>query len=232
MRVVWLGRARYQPVLTLQERLREAVLAGGEETLLFVEHEPVITLGHRATSADLLVSLPQLALLGIETVTVRRGGQATYHGPGQLVVYPVVKLRGGVVGHVDWLTSAAVAVAASVGVRAEYRSDPVGVWVGSRKLGAVGVHVEHQVAIHGLSLNVLPEATAVFRKQLFVPCGHSGAQVTSLVEAGADDRTLTVSSVAERFAAALGAAYGTSSATMEACGLASFFDDVSSGLAG
>lgn len=231
MRIVWLGRARYQPVLTLQEQLRAQVLAGGEETLLFVEHEPVITLGYRATVADVLVPQPVLDRLGIETVTVRRGGQATYHGPGQLVVYPVVRLRGGVARHVDWLTSAAVALAASYGVSAEYRSDPVGVWVGLRKLGAVGVHVEHQVAIHGLSLNVQPAATEVFRQRLFVPCGQHSAQVTSLIEEGADP-SLSLPAVAARFASLLGSAHGLDWTTMEVRSIESFSDGMTSGFAG
>lgn len=202
MRLLWLGRAPYEPVLRLQQSLRSEVLAGGEETVLFVEHDPVITLGHRATAADLLVSSERLAAQGIATVRVQRGGQATYHGPGQLVVYPICRLRGGVVGHVDWLTGAAVALAKSLGIDAVYRQEPVGVWVGSKKLGAVGVHVEHQVAIHGLSLNVTPEATAPFRQGLFVACGARSAAVTSLLEEGAVS-TLSTEQAADRFAAQL-----------------------------
>ena len=123
MRLLWLGRAPYEPVLRLQQALRREVLSGGAECILLVEHAPVITLGHRATAADLLVSTDRLAAQGIETVRVERGGQATYHGPGQLVVYPICRLRGGVVGHVDWLTAAAVSVADSVGICAEYRQE-------------------------------------------------------------------------------------------------------------
>jgi len=231
MRVIWLGRARYQPVLALQERLRAQVLGGGEETLLLVEHDPVITLGHRAVAADLLVSESQLQSRGIETVAVRRGGQATYHGPGQLVVYPVVRLRGGVVGHVDWLTGAAVSVAARLGVTAEYRREPVGVWVADRKIGAVGVHVEHQVAIHGLSLNVSTASTEVFRQRLFVPCGVSGARVTSLVEEGAP-WTLTPLEVMSLFAAALTSANGQPSPSIEEVSVGSLLDVVPTALAG
>ncbi len=231
MRVVWLGRARYQPVLALQERLRAQVLSGGDETLLLVEHDPVITLGHRAVAADLLVSASQLTSLGIETVAVRRGGQATYHGPGQLVVYPVVRLRGGVVGHVEWLTSAATAVAARLGVTAEYRREPVGVWVADRKLGAVGVHVEHQVAIHGLSLNVAIASTEVFRKRLFVPCGLRGVRVTSLVEEGAPPM-VTPQQVMPLFAEALASAHGLRCPAIEEASVESLLDGVPSAVAG
>ncbi len=230
MRVLWLGRAHYQPVLLLQQRLRAQVLAGGEETILFVEHPSVITLGHRATAADLLVPKDVLQAAGIETVRVQRGGQATYHGPGQLVVYPVVRLRGGVVGHVDWLTESAVATAARLGVPAEYRPDPVGVWVGDRKLGAVGVHVEHQVAIHGLSLNVTVASTEVFRQRLFVPCGARGAQVTSLVEEGAS-RALTTHDVAMLFAAVLLSQRELAPLPLHSCSVESLLDLVPTAVA-
>jgi len=230
MRLVWLGRAGYQSVLALQTELRAQVLSGGEETILFVEHSPVVTLGHRATPADLLVPIAQLEAQGIEVVRVSRGGQATYHGPGQLVVYPVVRLRGGVVGHVEWLTSAAVTVAEPLGVSAQYRAEPVGVWVGDRKLGAVGVHVEHQVAIHGLSLNVTAASTEVFRRQLFVPCGARGTQVTSLSEEGADS-TLTTEAVARRFAAALLARPAQPAVPVEHCTVESLLHGMAPGLA-
>ncbi len=231
MRALWLGRAPYDPVLRLQHALRAQVLAGGEETILLVEHAPVITLGHRATAADLLVPAERLASQGIEMVSVQRGGQATYHGPGQLVVYPICRLRGGVVGHVDWIAQAAVSVAAQHGIVAEYRQQPVGVWVGEKKLGAVGVHVEHQVAIHGLSLNVSPAATAPFRQGLFVACGARGAQVTSLVEQGAPSQ-LTPRLVADSLAAALLLLRGLPKATVEPVDVASLLDVVSPALAG
>ncbi len=229
MRALWLGRAPYDPVLRVQHALRQQVLAGGEETLLLVEHAPVITLGHRATAGDLLVSTERLASQGIEMVRVQRGGQATYHGPGQLVVYPICRLRGGVVGHVDWITRAAVTVAAQLGILAEYRQQPVGVWVGDKKLGAVGVHVEHQVAIHGLALNVTSAATAPFRQGLFVACGARGAQVTSLVEQGAPSQ-LTPRQVADSFASELLLLRGLPKVAVESVDAASLFDVVSPAL--
>ena len=230
MRLLWLGRAPYEPVLRLQQALRREVLSGGAECILLVEHAPVITLGHRATAADLLVSTDRLAAQGIETVRVERGGQATYHGPGQLVVYPICRLRGGVVGHVDWLTAAAVSVADSVGICAEYRQEPVGVWVGEKKIGAVGVHVEHQVAIHGLSLNVTAESTAPFRRGLFVACGARGAQVTSLVEEGAKP-SLTTHDVALRFAETRLRLRGLPPLPVESTRAELLFDRMASGVA-
>ena len=113
---------------------------------------------------------------------------------------------------------------------AQYRAEPVGVWVGQRKLGAVGVHVEHQVAIHGLSLNVTAASTEVFRRRLFVPCGARGAQVTSLSEEGADS-TLTTELVARRFALALLARSAQGVAPVEHSSVESLLDGMAPGVA-
>jgi lipoate-protein ligase B len=199
---LWLGRVSYRPAWDLQERLCAQVQAGGPEVLLLCEHEPVITLGHSATDADLLA--PPVALLqqGIECVRTSRGGQATYHGPGQLVIYPIVRLSKeyGVVAHVQALGQAAAAVAAGLGVVAAFCRDPVGVFVGERKLAAIGVKVKRRVTLHGLALNVRAEAAAAFRGALFVPCGRAGAPVTSLEEE--TGQALALSALAEPLAQA------------------------------
>lgn len=184
MDVFWLGRVPYRPAWELQERLCAQVQAGGPEALLLCEHEPVITLGHRATDADLLAPPEALLHRGIECIRTSRGGQATYHGPGQLVIYPIVRLSKdhGVVAHVEALGQAVVAVAAGLGVVGSFCREPVGVFVGERKLAAIGVKVKRRVTLHGLALNVRAEAAAAFRGALFVPCGRAGAPVTSLEE--------------------------------------------------
>lgn len=184
MNALWLGRVPYRPAWDLQERLCAQVQAGGPEVLLLCEHDPVITLGHSATDADLLAPPAALASQGIACVRTSRGGQATYHGPGQLVLYPIVRLGKdrGVVAHVQALGQAAAEVAAGLGVVASFCRDPVGVFVGARKLAAIGVKVQRRVTLHGLALNVDSEAAAAFRRALFVPCGRAGAPVTSLEE--------------------------------------------------
>ena len=201
----WLGRAGYDQTWALQERLRRRVLSGGREAILLCEHPPVLTLGRSASAADLLAQGAAQAA-GVEVVRTSRGGQVTYHGPGQLVVYPVVRLRRGVLRHVVWLAAAAVAVAAEHGVAARFERAHVGVWVGDRKLAAIGVHVERRVAVHGLALNVTAEASSAFRRGWFVPCGLAGGQVTSLEESappGPLGGELSVRAVAERMARAL-----------------------------
>jgi lipoyl(octanoyl) transferase len=210
----WLGRAEYAPTWALQEELRRRVLQGGREAILFCEHPPVLTLGRSAQAADLL-ALDAAQAAGVEVVRTSRGGQVTYHGPGQLVVYPVVRLRRGVLRHIEWLAAAAVAVAAEHGIDARFERARVGVWVGDRKLAALGVQVERRVAVHGLSLNVTREASAAFRRGWFVPCGIAGGQVTSLEESAAPSPSpspstapgragpLSVRATAERMAQAL-----------------------------
>jgi lipoyl(octanoyl) transferase len=177
----WLGRVHFRPTWQLQEDLRAAVLDGsGRETLLLLEHHPVVTLGRAAHPEHLLCDERALGERGIEVVRTSRGGDVTYHGPGQLVAYPVVRL-GGVRSHVEAMAGAVIEVVAGWGIAAAWRPDPAGVWVGDRKLCAFGVHVHRRVAIHGLALNV---TTALEPFSLIVPCGlrGPGVGVTSMAE--------------------------------------------------
>jgi lipoyl(octanoyl) transferase len=207
--VYFLGRAPYEETWALQERLRAQILAGGDEALLLCEHPPIVTLGRSAAASDVLVDAATLAARGIACLRTSRGGQVTYHGPGQLVAYPVVRLRRGVVAHVEWLAAAAVEVAQALGVPAEFRRDKVGVFVGSRKLAAIGVQVSRRVAIHGMALNVTSAASAVLSAGWFIPCGQAGGQAISLEEAAQTaplvepGPPLSVESLAEPLAAAL-----------------------------
>jgi lipoate-protein ligase B len=197
MKVAVLGRRGYRETFELQERIRAEVLAGGEEQLLLVEHDPVVTLGRSARESHILDGR-RLGELGIAVEPSTRGGQVTYHGPGQLVAYAVVRIRS-IVAHVEALCDAAVAVARDLGIDARYRRDCPGVWVGDRKLASVGVHVHRKVTVHGLALNV---STALEPFQLIVACG-SGAPPTSLsLESG---RLLSVWDIAPQYASALAA---------------------------
>lgn len=202
----WLGRAAYAPTWELQEWLRAQVLAGGREAVLLCEHEPVLTLGRSTRPEDLLVPESVLTAHDVACIRTSRGGRATYHGPGQLVVYPVVRLRHGVLRHVEWLAAAAVAVAAVHGITAAFSREVVGVFVGEEKLAAIGVQVSRRVAIHGLALNVTRESTAPFRTGWFRPCGVAVPRVTSLEEQAplpAQSPDGAVRAAAEHMAAAL-----------------------------
>jgi lipoyl(octanoyl) transferase len=211
LRVAWLGRVRYGDAAALQERLRAAILAGDRaaETLLLLEHEPVITLGRAAERANVLAGTGELAARGVEVVESSRGGDVTYHGPGQLVAYPVVQLQRGVVAHVHAMARAVIESARLQGVPAHFRRACPGVWIGAeappddactggrgRKLAAFGVHVHRRVAIHGVAMNV---TTALDAFSLIVPCGLAASQPTSLaLESG---RAVALADVIEPFAA-------------------------------
>jgi lipoate-protein ligase B len=196
----WLGRVAHGDAVARMEALRARILDGDRaaETLLLCEHDPVITLGRRARAEHILASEAALAARGVTVVRASRGGDVTYHGPGQLVAYPVMQLRGGVVDHVCRLAKAAIAVADGFGIRARFDRARPGVWVGDAKLAAVGVHVHRRVAIHGLALNV---TTSLDAFDLIVPCGLTGLAVTSIA-AHCRQPPPSVEAVAARFAAA------------------------------
>ena len=202
----WLGRLGYRAALAAQEALRERVLAGdaSAERLLLLEHEPVITLGRSADPAHVVASPARLAELAVEVVPTSRGGDVTVHGPGQLVIYPVMRLARGVLAHVQAVGGAIAEELGARGVRAEWRRDPAGVWVGDRKIAACGLHVRRGVAIHGFALNVTREPLTIF--SLVVPCGLAGVRVTCLLDEGGGAPPLAelAASLALRIAGALG----------------------------
>lgn len=198
MKWAWLGRVEYADAVARMESLRAAILDGDAgDTLLLCEHPPVITLGRRARAEHIVASAAALAARGVTVARSSRGGDVTYHGPGQLVAYPVLRLVDGVVAHVERLCGAAVDVAADFGVRARYDRACPGVWTDAGKLAAVGVHVHRRVAIHGLALNV---TTALDAFDLIVPCGLRDVAVTSIAALSGERPSLP--SLAARFAAA------------------------------
>lgn len=176
----WLGREDYRRTWARQEDARERVLAGdsGAEHLFLVEHQPVITLGRHADERHVLAASDLLARRGIEVTRTNRGGDVTAHGPGQLVIYPVVRLLRGVLAHVEAVGTAIAAELSARGMPARWRRAPAGVWVDDAKIAACGVHVRHGVAIHGFAVNVTDEPLALF--ELIVPCGLREARATSI----------------------------------------------------
>lgn len=179
----WLGRRPYRPAWELQERIRTEIKAGrGEEHLLLLEHDPVFTLGRNAAKTDLLADPRWLAERGIEVVESNRGGQVTYHGPGQLVGYPILDLhpdRRDVRRYVHDLQEVLIRTLAEVGIAAHRREEAgmIGVWVGEQKIASIGVHLSRWVTLHGFALNVTTDLTSF---QGIVPCGLHGVQMTSI----------------------------------------------------
>jgi lipoate-protein ligase B len=186
----WLGRRAYESALAVQVACWRARCAGGSDACLAVEHPPTITLGKRATRAELRVSEASLARRGIACVATERGGWATYHGPGQLVLYPILALatRGfGVASFVWTLEQIMIELAADRGVVARRDQRGHGVWTDRGKLGAVGIRVRDGVSLHGLALNVTTDLDAF---DLIRPCGVAGSPVTSLAAERARNATI------------------------------------------
>ncbi|MFO0963520.1 MAG: lipoyl(octanoyl) transferase LipB [Phycisphaerales bacterium] len=188
-----LGRLAYAPALALQRaRHADAVARRGDGpgcTLLLVEHDPpVVTLTRRAGVRDhLLVSEAALAQAGIELHETDRGGDITYHGPGQLVAYPIVDLQRaglGIHAYIRALEEAIIRTCADFGVACHREEGATGVWTGgpgasARKIAAIGVRVSRWVTMHGLALNVDPRLEHF---ATIVPCGLAGRPVTSLAQ--------------------------------------------------
>jgi lipoyl(octanoyl) transferase len=180
----WLGRVEFRRVLADQLAIRERVWAGEPGVVLLCEHPPVITLGRSASVANIL------AAGEIPVERIERGGEVTYHGPGQLMVYPVVRLRS-VVAFLERVAAAIAETCAALGAPgAAWRRDPAGVWLDGEKLAACGIHVARGVSVHGFALNVDTPGAAW---RAIRPCGLDVPQVSLVRARGAP---ITVAEVA------------------------------------
>jgi lipoyl(octanoyl) transferase len=207
--VRWLGRIAYREAWDLQKALVDR-RARGEigDQLLLLEHDPVLTIGRHGDAAHVLAPDAELARRGIEVIRVERGGEVTYHGPGQLVGYPILRLadRGLLVRPlVRALEAAMVETCASYGVEAARRDGEPGCWVDPdgavpRKIGALGLRIERGVSYHGIALNIDPDLGDF---DLIDPCGMPGLVSTSIArELGrrvAPTRSAAVEEAAQRF---------------------------------
>ncbi len=180
VRLLDLGRAAYGDVHRLQKTLHAAVADGRErDTWIVVEHDPVITLGRDANPANVLLARDVLAARGIAVVRVERGGDVTYHGPGQVVVYPIMKLERfrEVVPLVGRLEGAVVDALERFGIHAGGRREHRGVYVGDDAICAIGLAVQRMTTLHGIALNVDP---ALDYDRLITPCGTPQFGITSI----------------------------------------------------
>ena len=178
---VHLGLVPYAHALDLQQRLHAEVAAGDRpDTLILLEHPHVYTLGRRGIMDDILASDDELKRLGIEVHHTDRGGEVTYHGPGQLVGYPIINLRrwgGGPLKYVRSLESTIIAALSEFDIQSQSEGHPTGVWVEDRKIAAIGVKVARRVTTHGFAINVSADLSYFDR---IVPCGMPDIQVTSV----------------------------------------------------
>jgi lipoyl(octanoyl) transferase len=201
LHATWLGRTAYLKAWRLQEAVASRVRSGGPERILLLEHPPVYTIGRRGTIEHLLVAPDVLRAEGTSVYRVDRGGDITYHGPGQLVGYPIVAIADDLVGYVRALELGLGDALASYGVPSRTEQGKTGVWVDladgrPAKIAAIGVRVSRGATTHGFALNVSTDL-ACFERML--PCGFAHA-VASLAQLGID---APLREVAERCASAI-----------------------------
>jgi lipoyl(octanoyl) transferase len=201
MKVVWLGRIEFSKGLEIQAEALEQCDRTGEETLFLLEHEPVYTIGRRLDKS----SLGNTSYLPHPVFEINRGGQATYHGPGQLVGYPILDLKKrGKDLHVYLrsLETAVIRLVGSFGVEAEFCDGKTGVWVQNRKIASIGIGVRRWITMHGFALNVSSDLTGFLS---ITPCGLAGVRMTSLsLEL---DREVSLEEVRDRAAVVLEAEF-------------------------
>ena len=196
------GRVSWDAAFALQKEAEARVKAGGRETLFLLEHKDVITAGRNADLGELLISEDLLQQRGVQLRITDRGGKLTFHGPGQLVAYPVLELspdRHDVRRYVRDLEEVLIRTAGDFGVAAARSAVPerwASIWVGNDKLAAIGVHLSRWVTTHGCALNV---TTDLARFSLIVPCGIADGGVTSLASQNAGQPPPALPQVAECF---------------------------------
>jgi len=201
--VVRCGLLPYGEGLAVQRRVESARQEGAiPDVLLLMEHQPVYTRGRRSTAEELPMGVDWYEMQGIEVRDTDRGGRVTYHGPGQLVAYPIVDLKpygDDVLEYVRRLERVAVSSLATHGVEAATIEGLTGIWVGERKIGSIGVHVNRGVTTHGLAINVNNDLQPF---EWVVPCGIDNCRVTSL------GRELGAEQDLEAFAGTVAASFG------------------------
>jgi len=206
----FLGRISYPHAIDLMDRTVEAVAAGAPPRLLLLEHEPVITLGRRADRDHLLCPEQQLCAEGIELTETSRGGDITFHGPGQLVGYPILPVGRMVRRHVDRIFGTLEDLLLEAGIASSFDAQNPGLWVEDRKIAAVGIEIREGVSLHGFCLNVRREHDG-FRH--IVPCGLVGRGIVYWSDLG---EAPTVADAARAFAQRFAAT----------CGLAPVFEEL------
>jgi len=177
------GLADYREILQLQHKLQQKRRCDEiPDTVLIVEHLPVITLGARKTANMLLVGREQLQKRGIDTVEIRRGGGTTAHNPGQLVFYPILNLQQlhlGISEYIRELEATGIELLEELGVKAGRKKGFPGLWVENRKIASIGVRVSRFVTYHGMAVNISNDLS-IF--DLLIPCGLEGIEMTSVLK--------------------------------------------------
>lgn len=185
-----LGHQPYRQTLALQRAVRLAIISGAivDDVLLLVEHDPVFTLGRGTMRSSLPLPESMLRDRGADVVDIERGGDVTWHGPGQLVGYPIVNLtrhRQDLHWYLRTVEQIVIDALASLAIPAERNPGKTGVWTRGRKIASIGIHVKQWVTLHGFALNIDPDLGWF---DLIVPCGIHGVTMTSVARESAIDR--------------------------------------------
>lgn len=221
-----LGLQPYADALAFQREVARARIAGAieDDVLLLVEHPPVVTLGRSAKSAHLLASPAYLRQQGVDVFEVERGGDVTFHGPGQLVGYPIIDLkqhRRDLHWYLRQVEQLLIDALSTYGLRCDRNPPYTGVWIGDRKMASIGVHARDWVTWHGFALNV---ATDLRFFDLIVPCGIQAVRMTSLHAELPDERP-AVSEVGEHVVTATARLFDLTSRSVTGDELASALHD-------
>lgn len=206
VQVLDLGHRDYREVWDLQKALHERRVAGQiPNTLILVEHDPVITMGRSGKGSSLLFPVDALRRRGVAFYDIERGGDATFHGPGQLVGYPIFNVKDGLAGirpYINRLEEAIIATLAGFAIDAGRREKMVGVWTDRGKICSIGIAVKRWVSFHGFALNV---NTALDYFDLIIPCGLKDVRMTSMREIMG--REVALDRVKERIIESFGAVF-------------------------
>jgi lipoyl(octanoyl) transferase len=212
MNIEWLGRIDYQVALQIQEERLYRCLNDGKESVILLEHEPVYTIGRLPDKSSLRV----VAQLPHPLFETNRGGQATYHGPGQLVGYPILDLRQrgrDLHCYLRSLEDLLIDLLKEFGIYGDKVAGKTGVWVQDRKIASIGVGVRKWVTMHGFALNVASDLSGF---QSIVPCGLPGVRMTSISTELATEVSLEI--VREKLTPCLGKFLGVVDTTLKVCG--------------
>jgi lipoate-protein ligase B len=207
------GSLAYGDACDLQQRTARNVRDGADNTLIILEHPPTYTMGRRAAPANILPNSERLSSMGAEVFSTDRGGDVTFHGPGQIVAYPILDLRRlglGAADYVHGLEEVILETLTRFGIRGERSPRNRGAWVGNAKIAAIGVRVSRGVTTHGFALNVTTDLSWF---EHIVPCGLHGASVTSMKQQLQSPPPITT--VQNAIIDSFGAHFGLSTAVSE-----------------
>ena len=176
-----IGKTEYTKALYLQKYIHKKVSSINiPNTIIFAEHPHTITLGRRGNVDDILISKSNLSKLKIDTFQSDRGGEVTYHGPGQLIIYPIINLKQFNIGplkYVEILQETLIEVLSHFDIIANKSNDPVGVWVNNEKIAAIGIRISQKTTLHGLALNLNTDLSYF---NYIIPCGNAKLKPTSI----------------------------------------------------